>query len=463
MEDHATGQEKHIPSGYPLQIPVDDGSDEPVSETSDAKSTPTTEDATAPLVEEGDHEDQGGVEQHGEIPEGTTAEEAGVGATPNLEDHAAGDAAQGEPSSPKLRPGPAERGGDATKRESQPTQQGATTAAPTRIEVTIPIPLDMYQDSRPSEDSDELWDRGGGEGIGVGTALGREPGRDVHPGGSAGVGVRDDAPIRDGPSPLYTRAPLKEDAGGRERDEDRDIDEASEQDLLSLVGQHVSPGPKIALCPATAKETLEEYAFGEDKSAGVLRDIPRETLVETESHKAGEDQEGRRHPLVGEEDTGVTPSEPSEVAPQKEAEPREGEDSGPLLETAKCPAELRDDVEDKDAPSSEAVPDAGGRRMPKKKPPGHVSDKAVSRVPLLKGRIDSKDKEGAEAEEKKLKKSSPSTAKPPGDRASIPPQRHTSSSTTPSKTPSSPASTSKRVSSVTSRPGTMGTQGTKAK
>ncbi|NWI60200.1 TAU protein, partial [Calyptomena viridis] len=80
----------------PLQIPVDDGSDEPVSETSDAKSTPTTEDATAPLVEEGDHEDQGGVEQHGEIPEGTTAEEAGVGATPNLEDHAAGDDTQGD-------------------------------------------------------------------------------------------------------------------------------------------------------------------------------------------------------------------------------------------------------------------------------------------------------------------------------------------------------------------------------
>ncbi|XP_014116504.1 PREDICTED: microtubule-associated protein tau isoform X3 [Pseudopodoces humilis] len=95
MEDHAPGQEKHFSSGYPLQIPVDDGSDEPVSETSDAKSTPTAEDATAPLVEEGDHEDQGGVEQHGEIPEGTTAEEAGVGATPSLEDHAAGDATQG--------------------------------------------------------------------------------------------------------------------------------------------------------------------------------------------------------------------------------------------------------------------------------------------------------------------------------------------------------------------------------
>ncbi|KAM6312241.1 microtubule-associated protein tau isoform 9-T17 [Podargus strigoides] len=120
MEDHAAGQEKHIPSGYPLQIPVDDGSDEPVSETSDAKSTPTTEDATAPLVEEGDHEDQGGVEQHGEIPEGTTAEEAGVGATPNLEDHAAGDSTQGRIDS--------KEGADAA--EKKPKKSSPSTAKP---------------------------------------------------------------------------------------------------------------------------------------------------------------------------------------------------------------------------------------------------------------------------------------------------------------------------------------------
>ncbi|KFP67199.1 Microtubule-associated protein tau, partial [Cariama cristata] len=435
-----------------LQIPVDDGSDEPVSETSDAKSTPTTEDATAPLVEEGDHEDQGGVEQHGEIPEGTTAEEAGGGATPNLEDHAGGDATQGEPSSPKLQPGPQEPVGDAIKGESQPTKQvagvlqqpllshetKATTAAPTRIEVTIPIPLEMYQDSRPSEDSKELWDHRGREGI-------------------------DDSHVKDGPSPLYTRAPLKEDASGWEKDEVRDVDETSEQDLLSLVGQHVSPGPEMGLCPAIAKETLEEYAFGESESKDVLRDIPREALfVETESRKAGKDQE-ERQPLEGEEDTDVTPSEPSEIISQKEAEPGEGGDSGPLLETAKLPVELKDDVKDKDAPLEEAVPDTGERRTPKKKPRAHVADKAVSRVPLLKGHIDSKDKEGPEAEGKKPKKSSPSTAKPPGDRPSIPPQRHTSSSTTPSKTPSSLASTSKRVSSVTSRPASTGTQETKAK
>ncbi|KAM6368843.1 microtubule-associated protein tau isoform 11-T14 [Pluvialis apricaria] len=418
MEDHAAGQEKHIPSGYPLQIPVDDGSDEPVSETSDAKSTPTTEDATAPLVEEGDHEDQGGVEQHGEIPEGTTAEEAGVGATPNLEDHAAGDVPQGEPSSPKLRPGPQERVGDAIKRESQPTKQvsgvlqqpllshetKATPAAPTRIEVTIPIPLDMYQDSRASEDNEELWDRRGREGTGVDPALGTELGRDTRTEGLAGAGGTDDSHTKDGPSPLYTRAPLKEDASGQERDEDRDIDETSEQDLLSVVGQHVSPRPEMGSCPATAKAALEEYAFEENKSKDVFRDIPREALlVETESYKAGEDQEEKRQPLKGEEDTDATPSERSEIVSQKEAEPGEGEDSGPLLETDKLPFELKDHVEDKDAPLEEAVPDTGERRTPKKKLCAQVADKAVSRVPLLKGRMDSKDKEGTEAEEKKMK------------------------------------------------------------
>ncbi|XP_071884829.1 microtubule-associated protein tau isoform X15 [Anas platyrhynchos] len=109
---------------YPLQIPVDDGSDEPVSETSDAKSTPTTEDATAPLVEEGDQEDQGGVEQHGEIPEGTTAEEAGVGATPNLEDHASGDTAQARIDSKDKEGAEAE--------EKKPKGPGGTKAATPR-------------------------------------------------------------------------------------------------------------------------------------------------------------------------------------------------------------------------------------------------------------------------------------------------------------------------------------------
>ncbi|XP_034990818.1 microtubule-associated protein tau isoform X3 [Zootoca vivipara] len=78
--------------GSPLQIPVDDGSDEPESEASDAKSTPTVEDATVPLVEERVHENRNTTRQHAEIPEGNTAEEADLGSTSSLEDHAAGDA-----------------------------------------------------------------------------------------------------------------------------------------------------------------------------------------------------------------------------------------------------------------------------------------------------------------------------------------------------------------------------------
>ncbi|XP_033025749.1 microtubule-associated protein tau isoform X2 [Lacerta agilis] len=59
--------------GSPLQIPVDDGSDEPESDASDAKSTPTVEDATAPLVEERVHENRNATRQYAEIPEGNTA------------------------------------------------------------------------------------------------------------------------------------------------------------------------------------------------------------------------------------------------------------------------------------------------------------------------------------------------------------------------------------------------------
>ncbi|XP_035203689.1 microtubule-associated protein tau isoform X7 [Oxyura jamaicensis] len=419
MEDHAAGQEKHIPS----------------------------------------------------------AEEAGVGATPNLEDHAAGDAAQapGEPGTPKLQPGPKEPVGDAIKRESQPTKQVAGAlreppptqepkAAPTRIEVTIPIPLDMYQDSRPPED-DEVWDHRGREGIGVDAAPGAELGADVCAAGLAGAGGTADPRGKDGPTPLYTRAPLKEDASRREGDEDRDIDETSEQDLPSLVGQRVSPGLEVGFCvAATKEEALEEFPFGEEKSHDVLGDTPREAVPgETEARKAEEDQEERRQPERGEKYTDIAPPEPSAAISQAEAEPREGEDAGPLLETTSLPARSDDDTKDKDAALEEAVPEAGGRRTPRKKPSAPAADKAGSRVPLLKARIDSKDKEGAEAEEKKPKKSSPSTANPPGDRPSIPPHRHTSSSTTPPKTPSSPASTSKRVSSVTSRPASTGTQETKAK
>ncbi|RMB94770.1 hypothetical protein DUI87_28749 [Hirundo rustica rustica] len=392
------------------KIPVDDGSDEPVSETSDAKSTPTTEDATAPLVEEGDHEDQGGVEQHGEIPEGTT----------------------GEPSSPKLQPGPQERVGEAAKSASQPPERAlglqqpplsreakAPAAAPTRIQVTIPIPLDMYQGSAAPEGSSELWDQGGREGVGVEPELGRGVTE-----GAGGTGDR-----KEGSSPLCARAPLKEDSSGRERDEDRDVDETSAQGLPSHVDQRVSLGPEK--CPAAAQETREE--FDGEKSKGVLRDTPGEALlVEAESHGAGEDREEQQQLLGGEGD--VTLSEPSASVSQKEAEPKEGEDSGPVLETARLPAEVEDGVKDKDA-ALEEVPGAGGRRTPRRKPAGPAADRA-SRVPLLKGRVD---KEGTEADEKKPKGPEARAGSKTGSARAGQAQRNSTNATRiPAKTPTAP-------------------------
>ncbi|XP_018864607.1 microtubule-associated protein tau isoform X7 [Parus major] len=431
MEDHAPGQEKHFSSGYPLQIPVDDGSDEPVSETSDAKSTPTTEDATAPLVEEGDHEDQGGVEQHGEIPEGTTAEEAGVGATPNLEDHAAGDATQGELSSPKLQPGPQEQVGEAGEGSRQPPEQGpglqplshgtrAPAAAPTRIEVTIPIPLDMYQGSAVSEGSSELWGEGG-------SAVEPELGRGVH---TQGVAAAGDTGDRKEEPPCAT-ATSKEGSGGQERDEDRDIDETWEQGLPSPAGQRVSLGPEEGSWPAVAKEAREE-CDGEDKSKGVLRDVPGgAVLAEAGSHKAGEDQEEKPQLLGGEGGADVTVSEPSESVSQNQAEPKDREDSGPVLEAAELPAEAADDVKDKAAP----LADAGGRRTPRRKPGGLAADKG-SRVPLLKGRVD---KEGTEADEKKPKGPEARGGSKTGSARAGQAQRNSTNATRiPAKTPTAP-------------------------
>ncbi|XP_019379166.1 PREDICTED: microtubule-associated protein tau isoform X1 [Gavialis gangeticus] len=151
MDDHSLSQDKQISSGYPLQIPVDDGSDEPVSETSDAKSTPTTEDATAPLVEEGEHEDGTGAQHHVEIPEGTTAEEAGVGATPNLEDQAAGDIAEARVDG-KEKDGTAEQKKPKTSTPSSAsTLKDRPSITPKRPSSVSTIPLKIP--SSPAESS----------------------------------------------------------------------------------------------------------------------------------------------------------------------------------------------------------------------------------------------------------------------------------------------------------------------
>ncbi|XP_037019516.2 microtubule-associated protein tau isoform X9 [Artibeus jamaicensis] len=125
LQDHG-GDSDHGLKESPLQTPADDGSEEPGSETSDAKSTPTAEDVTAPLVDEGALGEQAATQPHKEIPEGTTAEEAGIGDTPSLEDQAAGHVTQAR----MVSKGKDGAGNDDKKTKGADTKPGTKIATP---------------------------------------------------------------------------------------------------------------------------------------------------------------------------------------------------------------------------------------------------------------------------------------------------------------------------------------------
>uniref|UniRef100_A0A7M4EKS9 Microtubule-associated protein n=1 Tax=Crocodylus porosus TaxID=8502 RepID=A0A7M4EKS9_CROPO len=476
MDDHSLSQDKQISSGYPLQIPVDDGSDEPVSETSDAKSTPTTEDATAPLVEEGEHEDGTGAQHHVEIPEGTTAEEAGVGATPNLEDQAAGDVAEEELSSPKLEegvePGLQEHLADEIKKEIQPGKQAEkvlkelhpllrgrpageqAAAAPTRIEVRIPGLTDVSKDFTTLEESEDVvsrslfnepWDIGGKEGIAVDKAPLAESAHRVPFGGFVqaaavpellstqggewsspeeliagpekwlpGVDVVgydqvvDSGLVRDGLSCLHARGKIKEDAVGQEKDKDHDIDETLQQDSLPSPGQKVSPMHEACIYPGASKKALEAHVFPvESIPRGDLAAAYREAVSVEHKASLAHDEDNQS---ASEGNHDVTKLKPSESIYQVEVEAEacalgEGEISQLQQEAAKLSNSLQTDVDSQHVPLAEeagSIFETVGKQTPRKRPAAHVSEKPVSRVPLLKARVDGKDKDGT-AEQKKPK------------------------------------------------------------
>ncbi|XP_074834910.1 microtubule-associated protein tau isoform X4 [Carettochelys insculpta] len=513
MEDHSVSQAKQIPSGYPLQIPVDDGSDEPISEASDAKSTPTTEDATAPLVEERVHEDRIAARQQVEIPEGTTAEEAGVGATPNLEDQAAGDGAQEKLSSPRLwdsvEPGsqeyvasqiqPEKLSGEVLSEIVAPwyeTHAGEQVAEiPARAEATIRAPLDMYKDFRTSDESqepasttlfNEPWYCGSKEDIGVGQVLADEAGHGVSTEEFAASAVsrlsqcapgaemfhreklaalfekwppgvedavydpEDSSHIKDRPFPLYTRGKLKEEAPGQEKDEDRDIDETVQQHSPSSLGPQDS---MLEACvpPAGPEEAMDLGAFpAEGRPRENLAEASHERpLPESEAHKAEQILDDAQLWVSGKGYEDITKILLSERMYQVEVEAnviREGEVSGSLLEATD---RLEEDVADRSFPllqeTGAMVQSMEKQETPRKKPAARMSEKRISRVPHLKARIDSKDKDGTGTEEKKLKgpemksgmkmaapRSAAQTQKSPANATRIPAKTPTAPKTPPS-------------------------------
>nr|XP_032647446.1 microtubule-associated protein tau isoform X4 [Chelonoidis abingdonii] len=358
-----------------------------------------------------------------------------------------------------------------------------------RAEATIPVPPATYEDFRAFEESQEavsrteLWDRDGKEDVGVGKVLAEEAGHDVcteefaasavskfsqsapragmfyheklaaqfdkHPGvDDVGYEPVGNSHIQERPSPLYSRGKYKEEAARHEKDEDRDIDETILQDSPSSLGQQDSP-----LLEA-AEEAVKEHSFpAEGQPKDNLAEISRETPVtEREGHKAGQILDEKRQWLSGKGYDDVTKMEPSESMYQVEVEAniiREGEISGSPLDATKFPDRLNKDVADRSVSLQQEM---GGmvqamekQEAPKKKPAARVSEKQVSRVPHLKARIDSKDKDGIDTEEKKPKgpemksgmkmaapRSATQTQKSPANATRIPAKTPTAPKTPPS-------------------------------
>nr|XP_020853062.1 microtubule-associated protein tau isoform X1 [Phascolarctos cinereus] len=501
----------HGLKGYAPHTPADDGSDEQVSEIS-AKSTPTTEDVTAPLVDEQEHEDQTTAQV--EIPEGTTAEEAGIGDTPNLEDQAAGDVPQEEfrvsaecqrekseildfsaneiqsqihqvsveetfqkPQMPLRKKEPEEPGmtvplapQDISFYSEAPSlEEGIEEMCPAlkqkdgdRPEQTLTSPKPTVVESL-SGYSENF--RVGVEGHEVHESFLSDPGHYVTeaigqdainmPGEQVSdMSVESVQSRRPGDYPLVV--PVKERAMVREDDEDRDIDESLPQD--SPLPSQLSPRPESLQPPSMAsKETIAiphlpvEHHIKIPLPDDFLSRIPPEMpVIERDLPAVGQ--------VAAEGSDGLSSLESSEGISQVDIKadiPKEQEFSelGPEDTLSREPRSPRASVEE----------DA---KTPEKQPIRSPSGKPVSRVPQLKARKGS----ATGSDEKKAKTSTPSSAQTfLKGRPTIIPKRPSPVSSDPSITPSSPAvssvpgSSPKHVSSVTSHTGSSGAKAMKRK
>uniref|UniRef100_A0A667HSC1 Microtubule-associated protein n=1 Tax=Lynx canadensis TaxID=61383 RepID=A0A667HSC1_LYNCA len=450
MDDHAgtygTGERKDLPSqgSYtlmqdhegdvdqglkesPLQTPADDGSEEPGSETSDAKSTPTAEDATAPLVDEGAPGEQAAAQPHTEIPEGTTAEEAGIGDTPNLEDQAAGHVTQ-EPGSVKVVQEIllGEPGTPGLPRQHAP---GAPILPHGPREATHQPSGTEPEDTEGSRHDVELL-----EYQLVGDLLQEGP------------------PLKGDHG--------KERRGGKDVDEDRDVDESWPQDSPRSQSSPVRGGPP--------PQTVSRGATGLSGFAaeGVIR-LPVDFLSKVSTEiEASEPPGPGAGPTAEGQDTppGFTFHVEIKANMQKEQARSEVD-----LEGAALPSPPGEEQEPQGPSEGEDTKKSDLPEPSEKQPAAVLPGKPISRVPQLKARMVSKGRDGTGADDKKAKTSTPSSAKTLKNRPCLSPKRPTPGSSDPLIKPSSPAvcpessSSPKHVSSVTPRTGSSGAKEMKVK
>ncbi|XP_055113632.1 microtubule-associated protein tau isoform X4 [Symphalangus syndactylus] len=414
----------------PLQTPAEDGSEEPGSETSDAKSTPTAEDVTAPLVDERAPGEQAAAQPHTEIPEGTTAEEAGIGDTPSLEDEAAGHVTQ-EPESGKVvwegflgEPGP-----PSLSHQLVSGMPGAPLLPEGPREATRQPSGTGPEDTEGGRHAPELLKH---------QLLG-----DLH---------------QEGP-------PLKG-AGGKERpgskeevDEDRDVDESSPQDSppSKVPPAHDGRPPQTAAREATSIPGFPAEGaipLPVDFLSKVSTEIP---ASEPDGPSAGR-AEGQDAPPEFTFHVEITPNVQKEQAHSEEHLGRAAFPGAPGEGPEARGPSLGEDTKEADLPEpSEKQPAAAPRGKP------------VSRVPQLKARMVSKSKDGTGSDDKKAKTSTRSSAKTLKNRPCLSPKHPTPGSSDPLIQPSSPAvcpeppSSPKYVSSVTPRTGSSGAKEMKLK
>ncbi|XP_072502034.1 microtubule-associated protein tau isoform X2 [Notamacropus eugenii] len=507
----------HGLKGYP-HTPADDGSDELVSETS-AKSTPTTEDVTAPLVDEQEHEDQTAAQV--EIPEGTTAEEAGIGDTPNLEDQAAGDVSQEEfrgsaecqreeseildfsaneiqsqmpqvsveetfqkPQMPLRKKEPEEPGMTVTLAspdssvysEAPSLEEGTKEICPAlkqkdggRAEQSLTSPKPTVLESSKSSGYYENF-RVGVEGHEVHETFLSEPGhygtevigQDAIKMPKAQVSDMSVGSIQSkSPGDYSLVLPMKERAMVREEDEDRDIDESLPQD--SPLPSQLSPRPE-SLQPQ--KEFFPSVA---SKETVVIPHLPVEHHIKIPLPDDFLSRIPPEIPVIENDLPAV-----GQVAPEGSDELSSLESSEGVSQVeikANIPKEQEfSELGPEDTlsaePGSPSTSVEEDTKTPEKQPVRSPPAKPVSRVPQLKARKGS----ATGSDEKKAKTSTPSSAQTfLKARPTISPKRPSPVSSDPSITPSSPAvssvpgSSPKHVSSVTSHTGSSGAKAMKSK
>ncbi|XP_077828389.1 microtubule-associated protein tau isoform X26 [Macaca mulatta] len=416
----------------PLQTPAEDGSEELGSETSDAKSTPTAEDVTAPLVDERAPGEQAAAQPHMEIPEGTTAEEAGIGDTPSLEDEAAGHVTQ-EPESGKVvqevflgEPGP-----PGLSHQLVSSMPGAPLLPEGPREATRQPSGTGPEDTEGGQHAPELLKH---------QLLG-----DLH---------------QEGP-------PLKG-AGGKERlgskeevDEDRDVDESSPQDSPPSRVSPVQDGqpPQTAAREATSVPGFPAegaIALPVDFLSRVSTEIP---ASEPEGPSAGW-AEGQDMPPEFTFHVEITPNVQKEQVHPEEDSGRAAFPGAPGEEPEARGPSLGEDTKEAELPEpTEKQPAAAPRGKP------------ASRVPQLKARMVSKSKDGTGSDDKKAKGAdgktkiaTPRGAAPPGQKGQANATRIPAKTPPAPKTPPSSGEPPKSGDrSGYSSPGSPGTPGSRSR